>query len=1463
MAWLATVLKRFVTATTARNGWRPVRVIVLGMLLALPLMTSAVAYAQDDCDPDSVTVGAECTDPLTPVPTNTFDAPELEPTYQTVVPTETPTATATATATPTPLASATPCLPLEAGEVLADGDPCASREVQPIDPNLTATALAQTGTPDATATPVGVETVSGVITIDADGDGALSNADIPAAGVTVSLYQEDGNSKLKTVDEIDGSDASPGDLLVATTTTDASGAYNFSDLQPAPESYWVRVDAATVPEEAAPGQDIAAQQILATGTVDFLLVPNPNLPTVLTSGDSAIGGLIFNDDDLDNEYEPGDGETGIDGVRVTLLFDTGDGAPSSDDIKVETVSTAGGFYEFTNLGAGFYIVVVDEGSLPSNYIDAVDIFDRPDQNPRKVVIETAAEVINLVDFAYALDTDGDNVPDRKEGRDDRDDDGIPDYLDSYDPNGYIFYVKELADGTIVTGPQAGVTVTLLQDGGTITDDILGGTFNALAATNSVTTNADGSYRFELFDDSDGDDDGLQGTNSPFTLTISDEAGFDELENTTENIYTVAPDLSNLSPFTLATSSFSGGNVTTFSRIPTTTDTFTFYTGFSLSSGDEVFNNHIPLYSTSTLGSGTVQYTVSTTTEQTADAGGSAVTYTHTITNTGTGDDSYEIFIPTNTAPAGDATGVANGIRSGYDVVLQLCAAIGCGTIDAEVDAGVVITTPIIADGGGQVQFRVVITPPAVGVSGTEYDVPAPVPAVVRSVADPTVDQTVIDVLNLNVGCIEGRAYVDGDNNGTYDEGGLDVPLGTPATEEITVFLSTGGSIIPTGINPDADGFYRYEGFAPATYEVQGTNIADRVAEDFPSFTFSVPEGTVQTTTIPSNASSQDSDCREVDFRVLLQSGSGGGGTNEITGFAYFDLDANGIFNSGVDTEADGIVITATGPDLAIGGESTITASDGTYTIGGLATNSGYTITSETIANFTAIPSSQVVVTGASSGAVTTAQDFRYIGGSGIIDGGTSAVVSISADGPDEIEPGEEFEYDVTVRNNSDVIQTGIIIDVNLDGEVDYQDDSFPGPDDLVDEDDGDLQFAVGSLVPGESISFDIEVDSDDDLEDGDQLESDFSVSVLGVQTDSESVETDVEDPDATELTDEELQQLLDEAAAAAEDETGTGSGRRSAFVGSASEPRNASEEGGGLADTDDDDTEDEDDPLMPNTGYRLYPGDTAHAVLVQAENIATNPVLTVLVVAILVVLGLVIAGWGVWLYTGNAPGILGSKTLWYASGGVFIVLLASVVTLRLLLPSDPGSSDGGIVQNDVEIPTEAVVVADYPAASGVSRQLDSESFVPPEDQAERLVIPAIAVDTELVTAPRQGLTWDVFGFTSEVAHLNGTAFPGTTGNSVIAGHIRTYEGLSPFSSLTDLEEGDVIIARGEEVDYIYTVTTARAATPGDSDLLASSSDETMLTLITCSDWSTTDWAYLMRFVVQAELTSVEPVAVGR
>ncbi len=133
----------------------------------------------------------------------------------------------------------------------------------------------------------------------------------------------------------------------------------------------------------------------------------------------------------------------------------------------------------------------------------------------------------------------------------------------------------------------------------------------------------------------------------------------------------------------------------------------------------------------------------------------------------------------------------------------------------------------------------------------------------------------------------------------------------------------------------------------------------------------------------------------------------------------------------------------------------------------------------------------------------------------------------------------------------------------------------------------------------------------------------------------------------------------------------------------------------------------------------------------------------------------------------------------------------------------------------------------------------------------KLVIPRLAVEAALIEAPFVARQWDVSFLRGEVAHLEGTAYPGQPGNAVLAGHITIPgAGWGPFQELALLQPGDhVFILQGDHT-FKYEVQENVIVDQGDVHV-AFPTDDTRLTLLTCTGWDTIQEIYLQRVAIIA------------
>lgn len=137
-----------------------------------------------------------------------------------------------------------------------------------------------------------------------------------------------------------------------------------------------------------------------------------------------------------------------------------------------------------------------------------------------------------------------------------------------------------------------------------------------------------------------------------------------------------------------------------------------------------------------------------------------------------------------------------------------------------------------------------------------------------------------------------------------------------------------------------------------------------------------------------------------------------------------------------------------------------------------------------------------------------------------------------------------------------------------------------------------------------------------------------------------------------------------------------------------------------------------------------------------------------------------------------------------------------------------------------------------------------------------LEVPRLGLTMPIVGVPVVGDDWDVSWLWNEAGWLEGTAFPGWEGNSVLTSHVTLANGAEgPFAKLGDLKYGDRIIVHAYGSLYIYEVRQNRTISPYNTTVLQHEEDA-WITLLTCEDYNEDTNTYSNRIAVRAVLISV-------
>ena len=139
----------------------------------------------------------------------------------------------------------------------------------------------------------------------------------------------------------------------------------------------------------------------------------------------------------------------------------------------------------------------------------------------------------------------------------------------------------------------------------------------------------------------------------------------------------------------------------------------------------------------------------------------------------------------------------------------------------------------------------------------------------------------------------------------------------------------------------------------------------------------------------------------------------------------------------------------------------------------------------------------------------------------------------------------------------------------------------------------------------------------------------------------------------------------------------------------------------------------------------------------------------------------------------------------------------------------------------------------------------------------RLEIPKLRQNLPVVGVPIIGKGWDLTWLWNKAGYLEGTAYPGAAGNSVITAHVYLSNGLpGPFVNLSGLRWGDQIILHTGGQRYVYAVRSVARILPSDNTVLHHE-EYSWLTLLTCQGYNEDSRTYGYRTVVRAVLMRIE------
>jgi LPXTG-site transpeptidase (sortase) family protein len=140
---------------------------------------------------------------------------------------------------------------------------------------------------------------------------------------------------------------------------------------------------------------------------------------------------------------------------------------------------------------------------------------------------------------------------------------------------------------------------------------------------------------------------------------------------------------------------------------------------------------------------------------------------------------------------------------------------------------------------------------------------------------------------------------------------------------------------------------------------------------------------------------------------------------------------------------------------------------------------------------------------------------------------------------------------------------------------------------------------------------------------------------------------------------------------------------------------------------------------------------------------------------------------------------------------------------------------------------------------------------------ERIIIPSIKVNANVVPKPYSELTWDITNLGHDVAALEDIPNQTSDNNLVFAGHVTVHNGShGPFRYLFRLTPGDRVILQDASFSYTYVVREQILVYPEESSVLNDTPHQ-QLTLITCTTWDEETLSYLRRRIIFADLEKIE------
>lgn len=1291
--------------------------------------------------------------------------------------------------------------------------------------------------------------LSGTAWLDFDGDSQVSDADATLAEVSVEIYGDDGDRIFDP--------SNRGDYLVDTQVTNDEGELNFDDLLPG--IYWVIVDTDNLPTEARQGQtwNLLWVRVPRITHVDLLLLPAPETFDV--------NGTAYLDVDRNNEVS--DNDTALEGLTIHLYKDNGNNYfedQNGRDPFVGTLTTTDdGTYMFDGLTAGVYWVIPDMDLLPESALQTQiwpPLWVRiPNISVTDLLLIPAPRVVGT-DYPEGPGVLAGHVFNDNNGN--RQWEGPPNEPGIADAQVILYY--DTGDGVFDRGSDVEVDIAQVGANGQYRFEGLGnGTFwvwlneSTLPSRYMDTVGYGGhgdqnpqqfvfsglsnstdpddyqeyvgpNFAYALDTDGDGSPDGREGSgdrdndNIPNYLDPYDPSG---------TIYAVHPQALNgraLIGATVALEYDTGGGVFVLA------DTIQPNPQQSGVNGSYRFDINV----TGTSGAGLPSNGTSRTFRLTVAPPSAAYVAPSEIYPPAHGP-----HMPTT----GQITPFANPPRQSDAHVYFMSFIIKRGDPDI-VNNHIPMTS----------QLEVIVMPTADNSACVTFDTYTGPQLCDTGSATMEIDAALTLTPDGNQNAQPGATIMYDHtltNTGTEDDRfTITFPAGSQAwTQTLGVYSDAAFTTLVTTIN--SGGMFLTDPIPPMGQLFLRHNITVPIG---------TPDGTIDTTTI--TAASQigadagtpvtdtDTDTTTVQAACVQGTLFNDANQNNIR-----DAGESGFANVTINVLQGGTPVTSVVTDS--NGDYTVGLADGTFTL----QIDEATLPSGSVVYFSPTSNSQSVTVTVGGNCVTANWAMT------IVDPAITKSGSVS-----QALPGETIVYTLTVSNPSAAPLNGVTVSDPLpigtqfvsatttQGTFTFVPSGTPNSPTAS---PGTVNFDLGTLNANGQATLTINVTVHADVTQPSTLTNSASMTFAG----------------ETETTPAVI------VAVPADTTTDTGGGDTGTGTGTGGSDGDEDFGTGGPDETTDEATGvgEEGPDEMPETGYRpdnweqIIQSDPSSSTATQETTVKLSWVgrIFFLIVAIL----LIAAAIALFRYYNNSEELyewLKNKPQWISKlivAGVVLLLIFGAASFFITANDTVGGVDFDSVlgldgntlltdkrvvdNNDSNTDGRSNGQSDGSGngEAGVVSLFDDTSqpgaILPPpgaDIDARRMIIPSLNVHTPLVESAVLGNTWDISTFFDEVAHLEGTAPPGTEGNTVIAGHITHGRGYGPFRTLETIQMGEYVIVKDYDVEYTYRVVEMVEVDPSDIEW-TQPTDDAVLTLITCGNWNQARRTYLSRIVVRAEL----------